>query len=78
MNKEWIIVANGTKVKILKKQNNSLEHVFPTYHKDELTSNFDKDAKKPGKTRQGFGGKGSVYSPHIDLHEHEKIEFLQE
>lgn len=79
MQREWIVVADGSKAKILKKNGKLLDHVFPTYRKEKIIENFDKDARKPGHIRQGLGFLGNMFGPHSgDIHEHEKLEFLSE
>ncbi len=78
MQREWIVVADGSKAKILKKNGKLLDHVFPTYRKEKVIEDFDKDARKPGHIRQDLGFLGNMFGPHTDIHEHEKIEFLNE
>ena len=41
MTKEWVLVADGSKAKILKRENHSLVHVFPTYHAEEIVTPLD-------------------------------------
>ena len=32
MKKDWVVVLDGAKAKILRLEDHSLVHVFPTYH----------------------------------------------
>ncbi len=77
MKKEWVIVADGAKAKILQRNGRSLDHVFPTYHKNEIINDFDQDAKKPGHIKKGSKFLGTIFDPDIPLHELEKLEFIQ-
>ena len=45
MKKEWVLVADGSRAKILKRENHSLVHAFPTYHADQMMNPIDKDSK---------------------------------
>ena len=65
MKNEWVIVADGSRAKILKRDGAVLKPVFPTTHIDEINVKIDKDAKKPGATRQASGF-GNIYSPRQD------------
>jgi hypothetical protein len=77
MKKEWIIVANGDRVKFLMITNQHLNHILPSIHKDQVMDNFDKDARKPGHIRQAQGFLGNVNAPRDDLHDQEKKNFLR-
>lgn len=76
MKKEWVLVIDGSRAKILQKDGVTLVHVFPTYHASEILLDVDKDARKPGTIRQTQGFLGNVFSPHEDYRELEKEKFV--
>jgi protein required for attachment to host cells len=77
MKKEWILVSDGSKAKILKKDGHSLIHVFPTYHADQMISPLDKDSKRLGRVKESHEVVRHAYSPHEEYKDAEKKEFIK-
>lgn len=77
MKKEWIIVSDGSKAKILKKDGHSLMHVFPTYHADQMVSPLDKDPKRLGRVKESHESVRHAYSPYEEYKDAEKKEFIR-
>ena len=77
MKKEWVLVSDGSKAKILKKDGHSLIHVFPTYHADQMISPLDKDSRRLGRVKESHEVVRHSYSPHEEYKDTEKKEFIK-
>lgn len=77
MKKEWILVVDGSKAKIMKIENNSLVHVFPTYHPDEMVTPLDRDPSKLGRVHESHEIMRHSHSPHVDYKDSVKQEFIK-
>ena len=77
MTKEWVLVADGSKAKILKRENHSLVHVFPTYHAEEIVTPLDKDSRRLGRVKESHEVTRHAYSPHEDYKDSEKKKFIR-
>ena len=75
MKKEWVVVADGSMAKILKPENYSLIHVFPTYHANEMVTTLDEDPRRFGRVHSH--GLIRHASPHEDYEDREKKEFIK-
>ena len=77
MKKEWILVADGSKAKILKRENHSLVHVFPTYHVDDMVAPLDKDSSRLGRVQESHEITRHAYSPQEEYKDIRKKEFIK-
>jgi protein required for attachment to host cells len=74
--KELVLVEDGSRAKILKRENHSLVHAFPTYHADQMINPMDKDSKI-GKIKESHEVTGHAYSSHEEYKDVEKKEFIR-
>ncbi len=76
MKKDWIVVLDGAKAKILKPRDHSLVHVFPTYHAHEMITPVDKDSRRLRRVFESHEVLRHAYSPSEDYKDSEKKEFI--
>ncbi|MGB0934458.1 MAG: host attachment protein [Alphaproteobacteria bacterium] len=72
MVKNWVLVADRSRAKILEKCGTSLKPIGPPIALEDITEFPDMDAAKPGKNTKG------VFAPHTDLEDVMKTAFLRE
>ncbi|MBY0462607.1 MAG: host attachment protein [Alphaproteobacteria bacterium] len=77
MKKQWVLVADGSRAKILKRENHSLIHAFPTYHAADMVSPLDKDSKRLGRVKESHETLKHTHSPHQDYKDAGKKEFVR-
>ena len=77
MKKEWVLVADGSRAKILKRENHSLVHAFPTYHADQMISPLDRDSRRLGRVKKSHEFIRHAYSPQEEYKDAEKKEFIR-
>jgi protein required for attachment to host cells len=77
MNKKvFILVADGSRAKFLKRQNRHLAHVEDTHHPDEFPLFKDPGEHKPGVSlHSGPSSESHLYEPHTSRKEVERDYF---
>lgn len=74
----WVVIADGSRAKLLFKKNGHLTKALPTHHlKDDVVIHIDKGASTPGKTSFSILHGLHSYPTHSDWYKFKKEVFVQ-
>lgn len=75
MKKRWILIADGSRAKILEKYNNTLHNIELTYHSEEVSFEKDKGHHRPGIVTPSVVHAKHSFPPHEEWGIFERHEF---
>ncbi|MDF2577952.1 MAG: Host attachment protein [Chlamydiales bacterium] len=77
--RKWVLVADGERAKVFKREGRTLVHIGSTHHMEEdVTLHKDKGKHRPGRTLQRVSAVPHTYATHTDWHRFEKAAFAKE
>lgn len=79
MKPEWILIANATHARLLRRESGDLMVVLETFEHPESRSKVSELADdKMGWEKADRGSGGSAYQPHMDAKQKERMRFARE
>lgn len=74
----WLLVADGERAKLFRKQGKKLEHIGFTQHAEEKVLPADKGHHQPGVTGGNISQATQTYASHVEVQKRERELFLRE
>jgi protein required for attachment to host cells len=76
MGKHLVLVADSSNARLMEKNGLKLERLGPVYEREEMMTDVDMGANKPGRIKVASSTR--TYAPHSDVRRVEKEQFIRE